>query len=76
MGDVVVENVEKTFESIEKYIVILAIITQITPINGRDVSISFKSFRELLIDSGISTHQKQNKIALIGKRGRPKRETK
>lgn len=47
MGDVVVENVEKTFESIEKYSAILAIITQITPINGRDVSISFKSFREL-----------------------------
>ena len=46
MGDVVVENVEKTFNKL-KYSAILAMITQITPINGRDVSISFKSFREL-----------------------------
>ena len=48
VGDVIVENVQKTFESYgKKGNKILAIITQITPYNGWEVSMSFKSFSEL-----------------------------
>lgn len=48
VGDVIVENVQKTFENYKtKGNKILAIITQITPYNGWEVSMSFKSFSEL-----------------------------